>query len=261
MLKRCMKDYGLKRRDVEYDMDSVRDKIISLLDGPDCMGGYRHIWHTLKMQGVSVRHYTVAALLRELDPKGATERRVHRLRRRAYRNSGPNDTWHCGGYDKLKPFGFPIHTCVYEWSRKVLWLYVTRSNNSPHNVLTYYLDAVEHQGGCPEKVIPDLGTENGLIASIHSFFRDDLSSHHYVPSPRNQRIEVWWSHFRRNRMNWWINFFKDLEEEGMFNLASELGRECVWLCFAPLLQQDLDHLQGHWNTHYIRKSRYHAITG
>ena len=26
----------------------------SWLDGPDCMGGYRHIWHALKMQGISV---------------------------------------------------------------------------------------------------------------------------------------------------------------------------------------------------------------
>lgn len=54
---------------------------------------------------------------------------------------------------------------------------------------------------------------------------------------------------------------KDLEAEDTFNPASELGRECLWFCFAPLLQQDLDHLQGHWNTHYIRKSRYDAIPG
>ena len=179
-LKRRLKEYGLKRRNVDYDMVSVRDKIRGLLDGPDCMGGYRHIWHTLKMQGIGVPRSAVEALLRELDPEGTEERRAHRLRRRAYRNNGPNDTWHCDGYDKLKPFGFPIHACIDgSWSRKVLWLYVTRSNNWPHNIATYYLDAVEHQGGCPQKLITDLGTENGLMASIHSFFRDDLSSHHY----------------------------------------------------------------------------------
>ena len=42
-LKRRIKEYGLKRRNVEYDLASIRDKIVSLLDGPDCMGGYRHI--------------------------------------------------------------------------------------------------------------------------------------------------------------------------------------------------------------------------
>ena len=42
---------------------------------------YRHIGHTLKMQGASVPRSTVEALLsRELDSKGAAERRAHRLR-------------------------------------------------------------------------------------------------------------------------------------------------------------------------------------
>ena len=160
-LKRRIKEYGLKRRNLQYDLNSVRDKIRSLLDGPDCMGGYRHIWHTLKLQGISVPRSVVEILLKELDPEGTEERRAHRLRRRVYRNNGPNDSWYCDGYDKLKPFGFPIHACVDGWSRKVLWLYVTRSNNWPHNIATYYLEAVEQQGGCPQKLITDLGTENG----------------------------------------------------------------------------------------------------
>ena len=25
---------------------------------------------------------------------------------------GPNHVWHLDGYDKLKPFGFPIHACI-----------------------------------------------------------------------------------------------------------------------------------------------------
>ena len=53
-LKRRIKEYGLKRRNMRYDLNSVRNKIRSLLDGPDCMEGYRHIWHALKMQGISV---------------------------------------------------------------------------------------------------------------------------------------------------------------------------------------------------------------
>ena len=61
-LKRRLKEYGLKRRYMEYDVGSVRDKIRSLLDGPDCMGGYRHVWHTLKMQGVGVPRSTVDLL-------------------------------------------------------------------------------------------------------------------------------------------------------------------------------------------------------
>ena len=33
------------------------------------------------------------------------------------------------GYDKLKPFGFPIHAAVDGYSRKVIWLETERSNN------------------------------------------------------------------------------------------------------------------------------------
>ena len=138
---------------------------------------------------------------------------------------------------------------------------VTRSNNWPHNIATYHLDAVENQGGCPQKLITDLGIENGLMASIHSFSRDDLISHRYVPSPRNQRSEAWWSYFRRSRTNWWINFFKDLEHQGTFNSASELESECLWSCFAPLLQEDIEQLKEHWNTHYIPKARHDTVSG
>ena len=51
-LKRRIKEYRLKRRNVRYDLNSVRNKIRSLWDGPDCMGGKRHIWNALKMQGI-----------------------------------------------------------------------------------------------------------------------------------------------------------------------------------------------------------------
>ena len=42
---------------------------------------------------------------------------------------------------KLKPFGFPIHASIDGWSRKILWLYVTRSNNLLQNIVAYYLEA------------------------------------------------------------------------------------------------------------------------
>ena len=42
-----------------------------LLDGPDCLlGGYRHIWHTLKMKGISVPRTVVESCLKNWIPKG-----------------------------------------------------------------------------------------------------------------------------------------------------------------------------------------------
>ena len=42
-LKRRIKEYGLKRRNGNYDVNTARVKIRSVLDGPGCMGGYRHV--------------------------------------------------------------------------------------------------------------------------------------------------------------------------------------------------------------------------
>ena len=260
-LKRRIKLYGLQRKNADYDIDVITEKIRTILDGPGCIAGYRHVWHTLKLQGISVPRSVVQHIIKQLDPEGVEQRKAHKLRRRTYHNRGPNDVWHCDGYDKLKPFGFPIHACIDGWSRKILWLYVTRSNNLPQNIAAYYLETVRQLRGCPMKLVTDLGTENGIMASLQSFFRDDIHSHRYVPSPRNQRIEAWWSYFRRSRITWWMNFFKDLEDQQVFNRASELQSECLWFVFASLLQADLDYVKEHWNTHYIRKSRYDIVAG
>ena len=81
-LKRRIKQYGLQRRNIDYDVNVVREKIVNILDGPGCMGGYRHVWHTLKLQGISVPRSVVWHLVKLLDPEGVKLRKAHRLRRR-----------------------------------------------------------------------------------------------------------------------------------------------------------------------------------
>ena len=77
----------------------------------------------------------------------------------------------------------------------MLWLKVLRSNNLPDNIAVLYLSCVEELQDAPIKTIANLGTENALVAAIHSFFRQDAGAHQYVASPTNQRIECWWSYF------------------------------------------------------------------
>ncbi|XP_078372629.1 uncharacterized protein LOC144656265 [Oculina patagonica] len=260
-LKRRIKQYGLKRQRPDYDIDDIRQSIQSIVNGPGCLQGYRSVWHTLQLKGKRVPRIVVQELLKEIDPEGSELRKAHRLKKRKYHNPGPNYAWHCDGYDKLKPFGFAIHGCIDGWSRKIMWLYVTRSNNQPNNVAAYYLDAVEEYGGCPVDLVTDLGTENGIMAAIQSFLRDDPDSHRYVPSPRNQRIEAWWAFLRKSHSTWWINFFKDMVEGRVVDLTSELEMECLWFCFSGLLQKILDEVKEHWNTHRIRGSRHDTMSG
>ena len=172
------------------------------------------------------------------------------------------------GYDKLKPYGFPIHGAVDGFSRKVLWLEVTRSNNLPEAVAKFYLDAVRQNEGCPLQTRTDCGTENGVIAGAQCYFRSDDNApfsgeqaHIFGPSTHNQRIENWWSHFRKTCSSWWINFFKDLVDERQLNLDEDFTNECLWFCFNGVLQSSIDETQRYWNTHYIRPSRHETVAG
>ena len=243
-LCRHLKSNGLYRREFnerdnsEDILEIARQRISEIINGPGSCGGYRTIWHTLKMEGLQVPRIVVQETLKELDPEGTECRKAHRLKRRQCHNPGPNHSWHVDGYDKLKPFGFPIHGAIDGFSRKILWLNVSCSNNSPDNIARYYLDAVNELNGCPKTLVTDMGTENGLAASIQCYVRDNLEAHRYVPLPRNQRIEAWWSFFSQNRSSWWRNHFKDMESEGVLDCASEISMECLWYCFAELTAND-----------------------
>ena len=120
-------------------------------------------------------------------------------------------------------------------------------------------------GGCPRLLVTDCGTESGIMASIQCFLRaddeDDLSgdkSHRYVPSPRNQRIEGWWSYLRKSRTSWWMIFFRDMQDIELIS-GIDLHQSCLWFCFAELIQEDLDFVKHHWNTHSIRNSRHDTL--
>ena len=88
-----------------------------------------------------------------------------------------------------------------------------------------------------------------------------IRAHIYGSSPSNQRIEGWWSHLRKSWSHWWINFFKDLIQQGHLNTANMLEAECLWFSFSNLLQKELDEVRHHWNTHYIRRSRHDTLAG
>lgn len=172
------------------------------------------------------------------------------------------------GYDKLKPYGFPIHGAIDGFSRRILWLNVVRSNNDPRVPGKLFLEYVKEVGGCPLLLVSDCGTENGISAAMQCNFRcsgqDDQAgerSHRYCSSPANQRIEGWWSFYRHSRSSWWIDFFKDMVEYGTLHLGNTLHMECLWFCFERILQEDLDKVRDHWNSHRITKSVHSTVAG
>lgn len=264
-LLRRLKSYNLKRRHDGYispqKIQEARVEITKNKDGPGSAMGYRAVWHSLRLNGIQLPRNLVQVLLKQIDPAGSDARKSRRLKRRTYQNPGPDHSWHMDGHDKIKPFGFAIHGAIDGYSRKVIWLKVLRSNNCPNVIGKLYLKALREFGGCPRLLVSDLGTENGIAAASQAHFWDDIDAHRYVPSPRNQRIEAWWSFYVKSRGSWWRNFFLELENDGTLDLSVELQKECLWYCFSEVIQNDINFVKVHWNSHRIRNSRFETIPG
>lgn len=58
-LRNRLKEYGLRRRLPMFNIDEVRQIIQEKLRGPGCMGGYRSMWHALRIGGHQVPRTTV----------------------------------------------------------------------------------------------------------------------------------------------------------------------------------------------------------
>ncbi|XP_016842846.1 uncharacterized protein LOC107981423 [Nasonia vitripennis] len=263
-LQRILRNLGLRRKGIiGSDLEEVCSAIISELDSSGSDLGYKTLWRRLKLfYNLVVKRDTILDILRIVDPDGLAERLRHRLRRRKYNVPGPNFIWHIDGYDKLKPFGFAIHGGIDGFSRKILWLEVASSNNNPDIISYYYLKTVQKFDLLPTLVRSDKGTENCIVESLQQALRydheDSLSgADSFIKgrSTSNQRIEAYWSQMRREGVNFWINFFKDLRDTNLLNDSDVIEIEFLRYCFGPLLKYDLEVIRKEWNSHKIRRQR------
>ena len=94
----------------------------------------------------------------------------------------------------------------------------------------------------PQIIRSDRGTENVVTGGLQRYFRrnfeDSFSGEkifRYGTSTANHRIKARWSIFRRSRSNWWINYCKDLVEEGTFDPSIPYHLEAVRFSFMGIL--------------------------
>jgi len=261
-INRILRRFGLYRRHNHASPESILLGVADEIKGSGSSIGYRSMHQRLRAKGLTVDRESVQIAIKELDPNGVLQRSIHRFNRRRYISKGPNHIWHVDGYDKLKPFGLAIHGCIDGYSRKIIWLEVGSSNNNPKIIGSFFLDAIKKHKLVPRCVRADRGSENVAIGGLQRFFRrfhdDGLAndlSFRYGPSTRNQRIESWWSILRKSCTSWWINFFKDLCDETVFDPSIWYHVQFLRFCFMSIVQTELDQTKNLWNNHYIRKTR------
>ena len=173
-LQDLLKSYHFLRRGSQHQVDDqlLRQLILQELDGPGCLLGYRALWRKLQLKYSIRTPRSVQILLCELDMERSRLHQIHRLKRREYLNPGPNCYWwHAAGYNKLKPYGFPMHCCINGFSRRILWLKLTKSNNDPRIIGEFFLNVILERDGCPTLMRTYRGTENGIMATAQCFLR------------------------------------------------------------------------------------------
>ncbi|KAI7801287.1 hypothetical protein IRJ41_003539 [Triplophysa rosa] len=258
-LKRLLKSNGLCRRKYA-DLNEIIGFIIDQLNGPGRLHGYRWMHTKCLEHGIRARKEDVRIILKELDPESSLLRQRRRLHRRRYFSQGPNYIWHVDSYDKLKPYGICINGCIDGFSRRIIWLKAAHTNSNPQVIAGYFVESVMNSGGCPRVIRCDLGTENVIMRDIQMFFRRNDGDERAGPrscitgvSSANQRIESWWGLMRKEGIEFWIQFFGELKDEGLF-AGDFLDKALLQLCFRNIIQEQLDDIATVWNAHRIRPS-------
>lgn len=258
-LKRHLNRLGLYRRKNFTNVETVFEVLDNDVRHYGQLHGYRWQHQRLLQANIVVTEDTVRNILRIVDPVGVALRRRNRLRRRVYRNPGPNFTWHLDSYDKLKPYGLCINGCIDGYSRYIIWLKLGSTNSDPSVVAGYYIEELLNLGGFPSTVRGDRGTENVKVELLQELLKNEFNSNSnrdafiWGSSQRNQRIESWWRQLRTHDAQYWMNFFQEMSDNNYFR-GTEVDIGLVQFCFSDIIQRELNEVVKTWNNHLIQRS-------
>ena len=244
-MKSCLLQFGLSRKQNVNDAvleDIMRNELRTSLS----LIGYRQMTHNVcRIYGLHISYEKVRKVLLKVDPGGVELRSRNVIRRRVYETKGPFHVFHIDGHDKLKKRGFALHGGIDGFSRKVLWLNVSTTNNDPLVVANYFFTVCKRL---------DRGNENIYCQDIHTFLIKTEDSYRYGSSVRNQKIEALWSRLLRFRVHWWVEFFRTMGLDGIYEGEYILHQELLYFCFMSALQYELNEFQTTWNTKHVRRS-------
>lgn len=147
------------------------------------------------------------------------------------------------------------------FSRKILWLKLSSTNQKPQVIAKYFLECIESVGGCPSVVRGDHGTENAAVAKMQIAFRinDGVGAEKsflYGASTSNTRIESLWGQWRRSKCHWWIELCRGLRVGGLFDKDNCVHRYSLAFVFGPLVERDCEEFLNDWNSHHIRADKH-----
>lgn len=186
-------------------------------------------------------------MLNDLDPAGVAMRKRGAIRRRVYYSAGPNESWCYDGHDKLSEWNLYIYGCRDAFSGKWIWLQVSWIAKDPRVLCCYFLKAILRHKVVPFSTRSDCGTETVEAVSyqykLHEILGTNLdikTTHKYVRSVHNIKIESAWAVFRKSIGHSLELLLESGVKEGIYNPNNLLQRYIFWFLFLPFIQETLD---------------------
>ena len=164
---------------------------------------------------------------------------------------GPHAVWHLGGSHKLKKYGIVMHGVIDDYSRFVLALRASDSNDKFQVLSTFILGCDKVQGKIPSLVKINHGGENRAVYQfmlLHRGFEAPLSVS-AGSGIHNQRIGRLWRDVNQNTTTYFESLFDHMQNIGVLSLDNECDLFILHFMFIPDINNSLDQFIGGWNNH------------
>ena len=177
-LSRRLRYFDIKYINYETPLNAVTDAVSKELNGPGRCLGYRALNQKLRNEhNIKVPRHLVHNVLKELDPEGLESRALNKKTKKPkfpFSSEGPLWLASLDGHDKLcgyQNWTFPlcIYGCLDTFSRKILYLFVSRSNSDPMIVGKKYLEYLTEHRVMPRFLRLDKDTETCKMSTLHAF--------------------------------------------------------------------------------------------
>lgn len=185
--------------------------------------------------------------MNEIDPAGVAMRKRGAIRRRVYYSAGPNESWCYDGHDKLSEWHLYIYGCRDAFSGKWIWLQVSWIAKDPRVLCGFFLKAIQRHKVIPFSTRSDCGTETVEAVSyqykLHEILGTNLdikTTHKYVRSVHNIKIESAWAIFRKSIGHSLELLLESAVTNEIYNPNNLLQRYIFWFLFLPFIQETLD---------------------
>ena len=156
-------------------------------------------------------------------------------------------------------FPLAIYGCFDTFSRKMMFLRVWDGNSDPLLIGSLYMKYLVETKVIPNYLRIDRGTETGVMATIHTYFRskhgdldDPVGSVVYGPSTSN-KIKRWWRDLHERADKVLKVHLDQLLSTHHYDPHNASDRKILAYVFIPVQQRECDAFVRLWNSHHVRQ--------